>query len=246
MDFDTLLIYCAVGFVAQLVDGALGMAYGVTASSMLLSVGVPPVLASATVHVAEVCTTGASAVSHRYFGNIDKTIFGRLLVPAVLGAVAGAYLLSSFPTELVKPIVSAYLLVMGAVIVVKAFMTFPPKAITSRIQALGFCGGFLDAAGGGGWGPIVASTLIAKGNELRVTVGSVCAVEFFVAFAASATFLLQIGDIPWELVFGLAGGGLLAAPCGAWVCSRLPPKPFMVLVGAVITGLSFNSLWQAF
>ena len=240
------LLFVGVGFVAQVIDGALGMAYGVTASSLLLSFGVPPATASATVHAAECFTTGASAVSHHAFRNVDAMLFRKLLVPGILGAVIGAYVLSRFPGETLTPFVSAYLMVLGGIIIVKAFRQFPPRTVTTHLAPLGFFGGLIDALGGGGWGPIVASTLIVRGNGVRETVGSVNAVEFFVTVAASVTFMLTIGLANWQMILGLAIGGLPAAPVGAWACRRVPVKPFMVLVGTLVIVLSLRTLLKHF
>lgn len=234
--------YVVIGFLAQLVDGALGMAYGVTATSLLLGAGVPPVVASATVHAAECFTTGTSAISHHAFGNIDKALFKRLLLPGVLGAAAGAYLLSALPGDALKPWIAGYLVVMGLIVVGKAFGEFPPRRVTSHVQPLGFFGAMFDAIGGGGWGPIVASTLLARGSEFRITVGSVNAVEFFVTLTASLTFILTIGLGYWPVILGLAAGGVVAAPLGAWLVKRVPVKPMMVLVGLLIVGLSLRTL----
>ena len=244
MSFE-FLFYVAAGFIAQIIDGALGMAYGVTASSLLLSFGVPPATASATVHAAECFSTGASALSHHAFGNVSGFLFRRLLIPGVLGAVAGAYILANFPGDTLKPFVAAYLLVMGGVIVFKAFREFPPRTVTTHLVPLGFFGALIDALGGGGWGPIVASTLISRGNDVRQTVGSVNAVEFFVTVAASATFMLTIGITNWQVIAGLALGGLAAAPLGAWACRRIPMKPFMVFVGLLVILLSVRTLWRS-
>lgn len=238
--------FVVAGFVAQLIDGALGMAYGVSASSLLLSFGLPPAVVSATVHAAECFSTGASAISHRAFGNVNTALFRRLLVPAVLGAVVGAYLLASFPGEAMKPVIAVYLLVMGAVIIVKAFREFPPRTVSTHLVPLGFVGAFVDAVGGGGWGPIVASTLIARGNDVRSTVGSVNAVEFFVTVAASLTFLVTIGLSNWSIILALALGGLLAAPLGAWACRHVPVRPFMIGVGVLVCLLSIRTLLQYF
>lgn len=237
-----LLSFVLVGFAAQLIDGALGMAYGVTATSLLLSTGVPPAAASATVHVAECFTSGVSAVSHHAFGNIDRDLVRRLLLPAVVGAVLGAYVLTSVPADAMRPIIAVYLLLMGVVIIIKAFRGFPPRSVTRHLAPLGLVGGFVDAAGGGGWGPIVASNLLARGAAIRTTVGSVIAVEFFVTTAASVAFIVMLGTIFWEIVLGLALGGLVAAPLGAWLASRLPTRPFLVVVGLLIIGLSLRNL----
>jgi uncharacterized membrane protein YfcA len=235
-------LYVLAGFVAQMIDGALGMAYGVSASSLLLSFGVPPAAVSATVHAAECFTTGASGLSHHAFGNVDKFLFKRLLIPAVIGAVIGAYVLSSINGEVLKPYISGYLIIMGLVIIAKAFITIPPRNVTTHLTPLGFIGALLDTLGGGGWGPIVASNLIARGNDVRITVGSVNAVEFFVTLAASITFFLTIGLTHWGIILGLAVGGVLAAPLGAWAAKRLPHKPFMVIVGLLIIGISARTL----
>lgn len=232
----------AAGFVAQVIDGALGMAYGVTASSLLLTFGISPAATSATVHAAECFTTGASALSHHAFDNIDRGLFRRLLAPAVVGAILGATILSHFPGESLRPYVAAYLLVMGLIIVMKAFKEFPPRAVTTHLGPLGFVGALLDTIGGGGWGPVVASTLIVRGNHVRTTVGTVNAVEFFVTVAASATFLVTIGLSNWQMILALALGGLPAAPVGAWACKHLPVKRLMVVVGVLVIGLSVRTL----
>lgn len=237
-------LFILAGFCAQLVDGALGMAYGVTAASLLATFGVPPAVTSATVHAAECFTTGFSGLAHHYFGNLDRQIIRRLLVPGVLGAVLGAYVLSSLPGDRMRPIVSSYLLIMGVIVIVKAFRTFPPVSVTRHLAPLGFFGAFVDAIGGGGWGAIVASTLIVRGSDARTTVGSVNAVEFFVTAAASVTFILTIGITYWQAVVGLAIGGAVAAPIGAYACRHLPVRPLMFLVGAVIIALSLNVLMR--
>ncbi|MDX1481481.1 MAG: sulfite exporter TauE/SafE family protein [Woeseiaceae bacterium] len=237
-----ILQYALVGLVAQLIDGALGMAYGITATSLLLSVGVPPPVASATVHTAECFTTGASALSHHAFGNVNRELFRRLVLPGMIGAVLGAWLLSSFPLDFFTPVIAAYLLIMGLIIVVKAFREFPPRTVTRHVAPLGLVGGFLDAAGGGGWGPIVASNLVARGSEVRQAIGSTNAVEFFVALSATATFVVGIGLTGWQIVVGLALGGVIGAPLGAWLCKRLPIRPFMMLVGSIIVLISLRTL----
>lgn len=239
-------LYILAGFVAQIIDGALGMAYGVTASSILMALGVPPAATSATVHAAECFTTGASALSHRAFGNVDGALFRRLLVPGVLGAILGAYALSNFPGDALRPYVAGYLVVIGIVIIYKAFRPFPPREVTSHLIPLGFVGAFVDAVGGGGWGPVVASNLIVRGNEIRKTIGSVNAVEFFVTLAASVTFLITLGLTHWQIILGLGIGGVLAAPLGAWASRHIPIKPFMIFVGVLILLLSTRTLLVVF
>lgn len=235
------LLYIAAGFVAQLIDGALGMAYGVSASSLLMALGVPPAATSATVHAAECFTTGASALSHQAFGNVDRFLFRRLLIPAVIGAIIGAYLLSEIG-DVLKPWVSGYLIIMGLVIIAKAFVQVSARNVTTYLTPLGFFGALVDAMGGGGWGPIVASNLIVRGNNVRITVGSVNAVEFFVTLAASITFLLTIGLTHWSIIIGLAIGGVIAAPFGAWAAKHIPHKPFMIFVGLLVVVLSSRNL----
>jgi uncharacterized protein len=181
-------------------------------------------------------------LSHRAFGNISGLLFRRLLVPGVMGAVVGAYILTTLPGDGLRPYVAGYLAVMGLVIIVKAFREFPPRQVSTHLTPLAFTGAFIDAIGGGGWGPIVATTLIVRGNALRETVGSVNAVEFFVTLAASVTFLAALGLSHWQVIFGLALGGLFAAPIGAWACTRIPPKPFKILVGMLIVALSIRTL----
>ena len=237
-----ILYYVAAGFAAQLIDGTLGMAYGVSASTLLLSMGIPPPVTSATVHAAECFTTGASAVSHHAFGNVDPQLLRRLVGPGIAGAVLGATVLSSLPAERLTRYVAVYLLAMGIVIIVKSIREFPPRAVTSHVAPLGFAGALLDAMGGGGWGPIVASTLIARGNHVRRTVGTVNAAEFFVTLAASATFIVTLGLSHWPIIAGLALGGLIAAPIGAWLCTRVPVRPLMGIVGVLVILLSLRTL----
>ena len=238
--------YILAGFVAQLVDGALGVAYGLTASTLLISFGLVPATASATVHAAEVFTTGVSGLSHHYFGNVDKKLFLRLVVPGVFGAAVGAYLLASLPGEGMAPFISTYLLIVGVVIVVKAFKEFPPVAVTRHVAPLGFFGAMIDAMGGGGWGPIVASTLLARGSHARMTVGTVNAAEFFVTLSASIVFLVTLGLQNGYVILGLAVGGIIAAPIGAYMVKRISLKPLMVGVGVLIVLLSVRTLAKFF
>jgi uncharacterized protein len=238
------LWFVAVGFAAQLIDGALGMAYGVTASSLLLALGVPPAVSSATVHAAECFTTGASAVSHRAFDNVDRRLFRSLLLPGIVGAIVGAYALSNLPGERLKPLVAAYLLVMGATIVCKAFRPSTTRPVTTHLGAVGFAGATLDALGGGGWGPIVTSTLVGRGSDPRRTIGTVNAAEFFVTVSASVTFFLTIGLSNWPMIAALAIGGIPAAPLGAWACRRLPTPRLMAFVGLLVVATSARTLYM--
>ncbi|HEX6159479.1 MAG TPA: sulfite exporter TauE/SafE family protein, partial [Thermoanaerobaculia bacterium] len=182
-----LALFTVAGFLAQMIDGMLSMGYGVTATTLLLSFGVAPAAASASVHTAEVVATGFSAFSHWRYGNVVWTFARKLLLPGVVGAILGAYILTAVPGEVIKPFMAAYLVVMGLVILVKAFRPRREGESHAHIVPLGFAGGFCDSIGGGGWGPIVVGTLLARGNPPRTTIGSVAFAEFFVTVAASAT-----------------------------------------------------------
>lgn len=240
------ILFLVAGFAAQMIDGALGMAYGVSSTSLLLSFGVSPAAASASVHTAEVFTTAVSGASHWKLGNVNRALFRRLVIPGVIGGVMGAYVLSELPGDKLKPWVSAYLLVMGLLIIRKAFGKTAHVASNSGIRRLGLAGGFLDAIGGGGWGPVVTTTLVANGHCPRQSIGSVNLAEFFVTVAQSATFFLTIGIVHWQVIAGLMLGGVAAAPLAAHVCKRLPAKPLMVLVGILIIVLSLRTIWQSF
>ena len=244
----TILLYILVGFAAQIIDGALGMAYGVSSNTFLLSVGVPPAIASASVHVAETFTTAVSGVSHWRLGNVDKDLFKKLIIPGVLGAVMGAYILSQIDGNLIRPYISAYLLIMGIVILVKALgNNHHEQKVTSHISTLGVIGGFFDAIGGGGWGPVVTTTLVARGNNPRYTIGSVNSSEFFITFSQSVVFIVALfSDLVsnWAVIVGLLLGGIIAAPFAAVVTKRLPVRVLMAMVGLLIIALSIRTLVQ--
>ena len=247
MDYN-IVIFIIFGFIAQLIDGALGMAYGVSSNAFFLSLGVPPAIASACIHTSEMFTTAVSGISHFKFGNIDKKIFLRLLIPGVIGGVLGAYILTELPGGKIKPFVSLYLLMMGLWILIKVVRKTHQIKTKSRLIPLGLAGGFFDAIGGGGWGPIVTTTLVANGNQPRYAIGSVNAAEFFVTVAESITFFAMIGTLlfqHWEKIVGLMIGGVIAAPFAAWVCKKLPHKVLMLLVGLLISGLSIRILYLA-
>jgi len=242
---DDFVLFVTVGFAAQLVDGAIGMAYGVSATTVLLSFGFPPATASASVHAAEVFTTGASGFAHWRFGNVDSRLFARLAVPGMIGGALGAFVLTELPGEKIRPIVSVYLLLIGAFIFWKAIrgavaLGAPPR----RVAPLGLFGGFFDAIGGGGWGPIVTSTLLGRGTTPRYAIGSVSLAEFFVTSTVSVTFLATIGLELWPIIAGLIVGGVLAAPLAAYVTKKLPDRPLMLLVATVIVLLSLRQLIQ--
>jgi uncharacterized membrane protein YfcA len=241
---DEILFYAAVGFLAQLVDGAIGMAYGLTATSVLLAHGVSPAVASAGVHAAEVATTGLSGAAHWRLGHVVRPLLLRLAVPGVLGGALGAWLAGQVPLAVLKPLVGLYLLLMGVLVLRRALLGArdsqgPGPAAP---QALGAGGGFLDAIGGGGWGPIVTSTLIGRGMEPKLAIGTSNAAEFFVTTAISTTFLLTIGIGIWPVVAGLVLGGAVAAPFAALATRHIPARPLMGVVGAVIVGLAGSGL----
>jgi uncharacterized protein len=236
-------IFLGIGIVAQLVDGTLGMGYGATSTSFLLTMGIPPAISSSSVHLSEMFTTGASAISHHRFGNINKKLFKLLLLPGVIGSALGAYLLSDvIDGDAIKPFIAVYMIVLGSVIIKKAIATNIVKKKTKRLGALAIFGGFMDAVGGGGWGPIVTSTLLSRGRDLRYTIGSVNAAEFAVAFSSGLTFLFFQGFNSWQVASGLILGGVIAAPAGAYMLGKLPRKPLMVLVGGMVIVLSIRTL----
>lgn len=244
---EPLLPYIAIGFAAQLVDGALGMAFGVICNTLLVGVlGLPPALASAKVHVVECFTTASSGLSHLYHRNIDKRLFLRLLVPGMAGGIAGAYLLTSIDASVVKPFVLGYLALVGLYIFMRGLLWPPRPREAKHVAPLGLFGGFLDAAGGGGWGPIVTSNLLVQGVEPRKVIGTVNSVEFFLTIAVSATFIAQLGlaDL-LGATLGLIIGGVVAAPIGAWAAKRVPLKPMLIFVGFVLAATSLFGIWAA-
>lgn len=247
IDLAYLLPFIGVGFAAQLVDGALGMAFGVISNTLLVGVlGVPPAVASQRVHLVECFTTATSGISHLLHGNIDKTLFFRLLIPGVIGGLLGAYVLTSIDGDTIKPYVMLYLGSIGIYILLRGLL-YPPKIKEAKLIApLGLFGGFLDAAGGGGWGPVVTSNLLIQGADPRKVVGTVNSVEFFLTLTVSAAFIYHLGlaDVAGATL-GLLIGGVMAAPLGAWAAKHFPPKTMLILVGIVLTLTSGYSLFKA-
>ena len=232
----------AIGFLAQLVDGALGMAFGVISTTAMLSMGLPPAQASAIVHTAEIFTTGASAGSHLWHRNVDWRLVTRLGIAGVAGAVLGAWVLSNLDASFVRPYIAAYLLLVGIFILLKAWRLAPARdAPGPWVGPIGFVAGFLDASGGGGWGPVATSTLIGSGHTPRMVVGSVNTTEFFVTVAAATTFFVELGASPWRELLALVIGGMLAAPLGGWAVKHFSPRLLMVAVGCLVIALS---AWQ--
>jgi uncharacterized membrane protein YfcA len=237
------LIFFAIGVFAQLVDGTLGMGYGATSTSFLLAYGIPPAISSAGVHVAEMFTTGASAISHHRFGNINKKLVKHLLIPGVLGSITGAYLLSDvIDGDAIKPFIALYMIALAVIIIRKAVQKNIIKKKTKRLNILASFGGFMDSVGGGGWGPIVTSTLLGRGRNPRYTIGSVNAAEFAVSFASGITFMLFGGIQGWQVIIGLILGGVMAAPIAAVLVNKIKRKPMMILVGVLIIILSLKTL----
>jgi len=248
----TFGLFLLVGFFAQLIDGAVGMAYGVISSSVLLAMGIPPAQASATIHAAECFTTGASGASHLAHRNVDWKLFFRLAPAGVIGGVIGAYLLTGFDATFIKAVVVAYLGVLGIIMLFRALREpreEPPHL--RHVIPLGIAGGFLDASGGGGWGPVVTSTLLGRGHAPRYVIGSVNSAEFVVTVAISITFLWTLVTGRLELEGGLATGvaslgglilgGVAAAPLAGYVTKIAPARLLLGAAAVLVVGLS---IWQ--
>ncbi|GAB4094037.1 sulfite exporter TauE/SafE family protein [Flaviaesturariibacter terrae] len=230
-------LFVLAGFVAQMVDGVLSMGYGVTSATFLMSLGISPVSVSAAIHTSEVFTTGISGYSHYKFGNVNKKLFRHLVIPGVLGAVLGAgmlVLLGERAGKWLMPAIALYAGFLGLKILIKAFGKPVASGKVKRLGLLAAVGGFLDSFGGGGWGPIVTSSLIAKGRSPKYTVGSVSLTEFFVTLASAFTFLVTVGVSHLSIVLGLLTGGCLAAPVAARLAGRLPRKTMMIAVGVMV------------
>ncbi len=248
-----LIVFAFIGFLAQLIDGALGMAYGVTSSSLLLAFGIAPAVASASVHLSEVVTTAASGVSHVKFGNVDKKLVYQLIIPGSIGAFLGATFLSNIPGELARPYVSIFLLLLGVYVLVRFLFNFKPMvenkmASVPKKQSipLGFIAGFMDATGGGGWGPIATPVLMSKkGMSARKVVGTVDTSEFAIAVSASLGFFISLGwsQVNWLWVSALIIGGVIAAPIAAWLVHKLHPQLMGVLVGGFIILVNSRTLF---
>lgn len=234
-----------VGFVAQLIDGSIGMGYGLTSSTFLATLGIPPAIASATVHAAEIATTGASSASHAWFRNLDRRIFVSLLLPGVLGGIAGASVLAHVPTHEIRPFVWGYLLLTSIFVLGRVLLRKRPLVVGKLGPGLGAVAGFLDAIGGGGWGTITTSTMVARGIPARYAIGTANAVEFFVTLAISITLWLQLNAFRFDLVLGLLLGGVVAAPLAAWVTRRVPQRLAAVAVGLTVFALGVAGLYSS-
>jgi uncharacterized membrane protein YfcA len=244
-DPSVLIPFMLIGFAAQLVDGALGMAYGQISSTLLISMGVPPAAASAGVHTAETFTTAVSGISHVAHRNVDWRLFFRIVIPGVIGGVIGAYVLTQIDADTAKPIVLTYLTALGLYLFYRGVMHRHTERQPKVVAPLGLVGGFLDAAGGGGWGAIVTSNLLVQGSNPRKTIGTVNTAEFFLTVTISATFIAALG---WEAftiaTVGLLVGGVLAAPFGAMVAKRVNPDTLLTFVGALVTLTSLYGLYR--
>ena len=243
---EDFVIFALIGFAAQLVDGALGMAFGVLSTTSLLAFGVPPATASAMTHVTEIFTTAASGASHVAHRNVNWRLVARLAPAGMVGGIVGAFILSNVDARITQPFVSAYLAAIGLYILFKAFRPLWPREVKDRLVPwIGSFGGLLDAMGGGGWGPIVTGSLIGRGHAPRHVIGSVNLTEFLVTATISATFILNLGWSEMSSAAGLIVGGVLAAPLGGFLVSRIPTRPLMVAVGLIIIVTSIPRILNA-
>jgi uncharacterized membrane protein YfcA len=247
-----ILLYIAGGFTAQMIDGALGMAYGVSVTTFLLSLGIPaitPAVASASMHASEIFTTGSSSLVYMRYKNVNMKLFRKLLWPGAIGAVAGALAISFVSKKyflVVKPVIAVYTLVLGLVIIIRAIRVSNHKAKKIKhIQPVAAIGGFLDSVGGGGWGPIVTTSLIAGGRHLRYSIGSSHLAKFFVAIVSSLTFFMVIGIEHWQIIFGLVVGGMIASPISIYFSNKIPIKGGLILVGTLVIIVSLRIIIQA-
>jgi len=239
--------FLGAGFVFALIDGAIGMSYGVTSTTFSLSMGIPPASASMGVHLSEIMSNGIAGWMHYRMGNVNWKLFKLLLIPGIIGAVTGAYILSSLEhySQYTKPVVSLYTLILGIVILNKAVNIRRKKSADKfkRISLLGLGGGFIDAVGGGGWGSIVLSTLIAGGRHPRFSLGTVKLTRFFIAMMGSLTFITMLNGAHWEAVAGLVIGSALASPIAARISNRISVKVIMVAVGIIVILVSLKSIY---
>lgn len=230
-------LFMLAGFLAQLVDGAVGMGYGVTSTSLLMSMGVSPAAISGSVHTAEIFSSAASGYSHYKFGNVNKKLFKVLVIPGVLGAIAGAGALvwaGEKYGNFIKPFLAAYCMILGIRILYQAFKRNKKTKKVKKAGWLAGAGGFLDSFGGGGWGPLVTSTLIAKGRSPQYVIGSVSLSEFFVTLSSAMSFFVFIGITHWQVIAGLMVGGAIAAPVAAKLAGKLPLRTMLICVGLMV------------
>jgi len=237
-----------VGFLAQMVDGALGMGYGVVSTTLLLSGGMNPAVISGSIHTAEMFSSGASGFSHYRFGNVNMKLFKTLLIPGVLGAIIGAVFLAYVGEnygKIIRPVISVYTMILGIRILTNAFKEKQKVQKVKRAGWLAGAGGFLDSFGGGGWGPLVTSTLISKGRTPKYVIGSVSLTEFFVTMASALTFFVILGVSHWQTILGLIIGGVVAAPIAARFAGKLPLKKMFIGVGVIVIISSLRIIWRS-
>ncbi|MBP3895044.1 MAG: sulfite exporter TauE/SafE family protein [Mogibacterium sp.] len=243
--WDNIIVYILIGFAAQMIDGSLGMAYGVSGRTFLKTfAGLPTALSSAVIHISEIPTALVSGISHYRINNVEKSLLLKLIIPGAVGGVLGAWFVSTEGNRL-ESIIDIYLIAMGMIILVRAVRGRKSgRGIGGVIIPLGFAGGFLDAVGGGGWGPVVTSSMVASGEDVKRTIGTVNAAEFIVTIAETTTFAVMIRDITsyGTIIAGLIIGGVIAAPIAARVCKRLPERPLMAAVGVLIITLNIYNL----
>jgi uncharacterized membrane protein YfcA len=245
----SILLWILAGFIAQLIDGSMGMAYGVTTTTFLLSFGISPAVASASMHASEIMTTGTSSLIYLRYRNINVKLFRSMLIPGAIGAIVGACTISLLKPYIgyVKPAVSVYTLILGILIIRKALGVLRAKRKKiKRVGVLAAAGGFLDSVGGGGWGPIVTSSLVAGGRDLRYSIGSAHAAKFFVALVSTITFFFMIGIGHWMIILGLILGGMIAAPISIWLSTRISVRNGLIMVGILIIITSLKSLIGVF
>lgn len=242
------MICFVAGFIAQMIDGSLGMGYGIILSILLLTLGVSPITVSASVHMAKFFSTSISGYSHLRLGNVDRAIATKLAIGGMVGAVLGTFILTNTPTDIIKPVMAIYLTAMGIVILYKAFHNPTQTEGTQHITRLGALGGFCDAIGGGGWGAIVTSGLLVRGKNPRLAIGSVSLAEFFVSIVIIGLLASEMGELLQQLqiIVGLIVGSVVAAPLAAYVCGRVAPRPLMFAVGSLVIVLSASSILSNF
>ena len=228
-----IILFSILGFFASIIDGCIGMAYGTILASIFTLNGVPLLVSSASIHFSEIFTTLASGLSHLSFKNVDFKLLKKIVLPGALGAVVGALMLSFASDQILKPIVSSYLIALGIYILLKQHVKKKTKSF-KRFRFLGLIGGFCDAAAGGGWGPIVTGTLISRGHIPHKTIGTVNLTEFFVTLSQSAIFFSAIGLTSVNIVIGLILGSVIAAPFAAYIVKKINPMVLIKLVGCII------------
>lgn len=250
------MVFLIIGFFAQFIDGTVGMGYGAFSASLLIGIGAMPALASASIHTAEIFVSLFSGISHLRFGNVRKDWLRLLVIPGVVGGAVGAYFVASIPGDAAKPFITSFLLAMGIVILCRfvpkrasssklSISSFNPRFSSRKIVSLGLVASFLDAVGGGGWGPIATPGLILTENEEpRKVVGTVNLAEFFITVAIAVTFFVALGteEYDWRMIGMLLLGGAIAAPLAAYLCKRLPPRVLGIFVGVALVGYNLRTL----